>query len=173
MSADERREQIVDAAMVEFARGGLHGTSTETIAQRAGVSQPYLFRLFGTKKDLFVATARRCFDRVEETFRIAAESEPTNPLHAMGEAYMRLVSSRDMLLMQLQTYAACGDEDVRSEVGASFSDLFDYCERISGESREKITQFIAAGMLCNIALATGNEELVEEKAMHRSFGIHD
>jgi AcrR family transcriptional regulator len=172
MSADERREQVLDAATVEFARGGLHGTSTETIAQRAGVSQPYLFRLFGTKNDLFVATARRCFERVEETFRIAAESEPANPLHAMGDAYMRLVSSRDMLLMQLQTYAACGDEDVRSEVGVCFSQLFDFCERVSGESPEKIMQFISVGMLLNVALATGNQELIEEERMHKSFNLH-
>jgi AcrR family transcriptional regulator len=63
-SAEVRREEILEAAVKEFAYGGLHGTSTERIAQRAGISQPYLFRLFGTKKELFIAANQRCFGRV-------------------------------------------------------------------------------------------------------------
>ena len=72
MSAEERREAILEAARLEFASTGFHGTSTETIAERAGISQPYLFRLFGTKKELFVASVRRCFRETLETFQRAA-----------------------------------------------------------------------------------------------------
>ena len=57
----ERRADIVDAAIVEFAKRGLEGTSTYDIARRAGISQPYLFRLFGTKKGLFKAATEQCF----------------------------------------------------------------------------------------------------------------
>ena len=63
MTADERREAILEAARGEFASTGFHGTSTETIAERAGISQPYLFRLFGTKKELFIASVRRVLPR--------------------------------------------------------------------------------------------------------------
>src|SRR6266571_6871148 len=90
-TAGERREEIVTAAMAEFALGGLNGTSTEAIARRAGVSQPYLFRLFGTKKDLFLAAVERGFDRVEAAFRRAAEAHPENVLEAMGKAYGTLL----------------------------------------------------------------------------------
>jgi AcrR family transcriptional regulator len=72
-SAEIRREEILQAAVKEFARSGLHGTSTEAIARRAGVSQPYLFRLYGTKKDLFLATCARCFELVLAAFQEAAE----------------------------------------------------------------------------------------------------
>ena len=48
MTADERRDAIVAAGVEEFAAGGLVGASTEAIAKRAGVSQPYVFQLFGT-----------------------------------------------------------------------------------------------------------------------------
>ena len=58
-TAAERRDAVLRAAQVAFARGGLHGTSTEEIAEAAGISQPYLFRLFGTKKKLFVASVER------------------------------------------------------------------------------------------------------------------
>src|SRR5204863_476321 len=53
-TADQRREEILVAAFDEFAEHGLHGTSTDVIARKAGVSQPYVFRLFGTKKELYL-----------------------------------------------------------------------------------------------------------------------
>src|SRR3954470_2932298 len=88
LSAAERRDSILDAAMVEFAERGLEGTSTEDIARRAGISQPYLFRLFGTKKELFKATAARCLRETLEMFQRAAEGKRgEEALQAMGAAY--------------------------------------------------------------------------------------
>src|SRR5882757_4792993 len=84
----ERREEILDAAMLEFAERGLHGSSTEAIATRAGISQPYVFRLFGTKRELFRAVVARCFRETLEMFQRAAEgSRGEEALRAMGEAY--------------------------------------------------------------------------------------
>ena len=67
MDPDVRRDQVLAAALAEFAEGGLAGTSTEAIAVRAGISQPYLFKMFGTKRDLFIAASKRCFDNVVQT----------------------------------------------------------------------------------------------------------
>src|SRR5919197_1777713 len=112
-SAQERRDEIVDAAYSEFARKGLHGTSTDVIARRAGVSQPYLFRLFGTKKELFVAALNRCFRVTLETFMRAAEGKRgEDALQAMGAAYGDLLADRNKLLMQLHGYVACEDPDI-------------------------------------------------------------
>ncbi|MGH3062508.1 MAG: TetR/AcrR family transcriptional regulator, partial [Gaiellaceae bacterium] len=106
-SAEVRREEILEAAMKEFAYGGLHGTSTERIAERAGISQPYLFRLFGTKKALFIASSRRCFARVLASFQEAAEGKTgAEAKLAMGGAYDQLLADRELLLGQLQMYAA-------------------------------------------------------------------
>src|SRR5919108_5370536 len=95
MPAAERREAILEAAMIEFSRGGLHGTATEDIARRAGITQPYVFRLFGTKKALYLATIERCFDRVRREFAAAADgAEAGGEMQAMGSAYARLLSDR-------------------------------------------------------------------------------
>src|ERR1700709_2733381 len=95
MSADARREEILNTAVSDFALGGLHGTSTEAIAERAGISQPYLFRLFGTKKDLFIACIGRCFDRTEGAFRAAAEADDEgDPLAAVGKACGDMLARR-------------------------------------------------------------------------------
>src|SRR5437870_11064570 len=108
---EERREEILDAALEEFAARGLHGASTEDIARRAGISQPYIFRLFGTKKELFKATVSRCFRETLEIFQRAAEGKRgEEALKAMGDAYIeKLLGDRTRLRAQMQAYAACND----------------------------------------------------------------
>ena len=71
-TAAERRVAVLDAATTEFAAKGLHGASTEDIARAAGISQPYLFRLFGTKKELYLATSQRAIEHLYQVFADAA-----------------------------------------------------------------------------------------------------
>src|SRR5256885_11980829 len=107
-TAQVRREEIVEAAFAEFAHKGLHGTSTDVIARRAGVSQPYLFRLFGTKKELFIAAVNRCFRVTLETFMRAAEGQRgEEALDAIAGAYAALLDDRQQLMMQMQGHVAC------------------------------------------------------------------
>jgi AcrR family transcriptional regulator len=153
-SAEVRREEILEAAVQEFAHGGLHGTSTEDIARRAGISQPYLFRLFGTKKELFLASSRRCFARVLTAFREAADGKRGDEaMRAMGNAYAELLADRDLLLGQMQMYAACSDADVRDAARAGFAELFLYVESVTGARTLEIRDFFARGMLMNVAAA--------------------
>ena len=165
LTADERREQILEAALQEFAVGGLHGTSTEAIATRAGISQPYLFRLFGTKKDLFIAGMERCFDRTVDMFRAAAErAEPGGVLEAMGRAYVEMLADRELLLAQMQIYASCADEDIRRAARARWGELYREVERLSGASPEDVRRFIATGMLLNVAAAIDLPEIAGKQA---------
>ncbi len=157
-TADERRDAIVVAALREFADRGYSGTSTESIARAVGVSQPYLFQLFGTKRELFLAVVRHGFQRTRLVFHEAAKRSPEDDpacsnLDLMGLAYMRLLSDRDLLRVQLQAYAACGDEDVRQVVREEFAALYGAVERDSGASKEEIHSFFAEGMLLNVAAA--------------------
>jgi AcrR family transcriptional regulator len=154
MSASERREQVLDVAVAEFAARGLAGTSTEDVARRAGISQPYLFRLFPTKKALFLALAERCFERIAETFTAAAgEATGEEALTAMGEAYHQLLADRTLLLLQLHTYAACEDPEIRTATRAGFKELWLLVERLSGLPYDRIVSFFAMGMLMNVAAA--------------------
>jgi AcrR family transcriptional regulator len=176
-TAEERREEVLQAAVAEFAAHGLHGTSTEMIARRIGISQPYIFRLFPSKKALFLAAIDQCYDRVEATFKEAAKN-PATPnqrqhyststvgarLHAMGHAYVRLLAKREVLLFQMQAYAACSEEDVRQKVKQRWERLMKLTAELSGASREDLTDFFARGMLMNVVAAIG---LVPEKAPDR------
>src|SRR6476620_9805309 len=151
LSAAERREEILDAAQIEFAERGWAGTSTEDIARRAGISQPYLFRLFGTKKELFKASVSRCLRETLELFQRAAEGKRgEEALQAMGEAYEQLLVDRTRLRAQMQAYAASDDPEIREVVRNGFGDIVAYVERVGGLPEEEITRFFSVGMLMNV-----------------------
>src|SRR5438445_1094328 len=153
----ERREEILDAALDEFAEHGYHGGSTEGIARRAGISQPYVFRLFGTKQELFKAVVARCFRETLEMFQRAAEGKRgKEALDAMGKAYVeRLLTDRKRLQLQMQAYAACDDEEVGEVVRQGYGDLVAYVERVSGLESKGVATFFAQGMLLNVFASMG------------------
>jgi AcrR family transcriptional regulator len=154
LSAEERRTAVVRAAVAAFARTGYAGTSTEEIASAAGISQPYLFRLFPTKKALFLAAVERCCERISTTFaEAAAGHEGEDGLQAMGRAYVDLLHDRELLLLQLQMYAACEDTEVRAATRDTFRRLWAQVEVATGRPVEELVSFFAAGMLCNVAAA--------------------
>jgi AcrR family transcriptional regulator len=151
-SAEERREQILEVALAEFAAHGLEGGSTEAIARAVGISQPYVFRLFGTKKELFIATIERCMRGTLEMFRTAAAGlKGEEALHAIGEAYVeRLGTDPTYLRSQMQAYAASGDPQIREVVRAGYGELVEYVERVSGLPTDRVAHFFAKGMLLNV-----------------------
>jgi AcrR family transcriptional regulator len=151
-TAAERRDQVLDAALVEFAERGYEGASTEDIARRAGISQPYLFRLFGTKKELFKAAVARCLRETLELFQRAAEGKRgEEALKAIGEAYQKqLEEDRTRLRAQMQAYVACDDPEIRDVVRGGFGDLVAYVRRVSGADWPNVWSFFSTGMLLNV-----------------------
>ncbi len=153
-TADERRAEITAAAAIEYGRRGLEGATTDHMAQRAGVSQPYVVRLFGTKNALFLAVANRAFERIAEAFRTSAVGDgPEQRLNSMGLAYVALLEDRDELALQLQLYAAAYDPEIRACVATRFARLHELCAELSGADPERLRAFMAQGMLCNVAAA--------------------
>jgi len=151
-TAEERREQVLEAAREVFAEHGLSGASTDEIARKAGISQPYLFRLFHTKRELFIASIERCFAETLETFKAAAEGKTAmEALKAMGQAYGELIRSNpNRLRLQMQTYAACDDPDARAAARKGFGELVEFVEQASGVDTETLSGFFARGMLINV-----------------------
>ena len=172
MSADERRREILEAARYEFADHGLHGTSTEDIARRAGISQPYVFRLFGTKKELFLLSAQSCLQETLEAMRHAAVGKTgEEALQAMGQAYMDLLNDDPRRLrLQMEMYAAADDPEVRAVAREGYGALVDFVERASGAPPEAVTRFFAHGMLMNVLASMGLDRHSEGWASHLLAG---
>jgi AcrR family transcriptional regulator len=168
LTADERREEVIAAAAVEFAVGGLAGTATEAIARRAGVSQPYVFQLFRTKKDLFLATIQDSFARITQRFGEAAKAAHTagldgdQVLEAMGHAYIDMLKAdRDLLRLQLHAYAACSDPEIQGEVRAQFRELWHTVARVSGADSDALYPWFASGMLINVIASIDDASSLE------------
>jgi AcrR family transcriptional regulator len=166
--AAERREELIAAAVHEFAHGGLHGTPVERIAKRVGVAQPYVFSLFSNKRELFLAALERSFQRVADTFVSAAADfregrgpeDCADTLEAMGRGYKELLASdRDYLMLQHQSYAACDDDVVRACVRRRYAELVDLAAQLSGADQERLDDFFRHGMALNVSAALGVEDL--------------
>jgi AcrR family transcriptional regulator len=164
MSAAERREAAIRAARTEFAQGGYAGTSTEAIARRIGVSQPYLFRLFPSKKALYLAAIDRCFDDLRAMFDEAAiELHGEDALAEMGRAYNALLDNSEQLQLQLQMWAtACQDDEVRTLTRRRLSELWQQIQRLSGAGDQRVMTFMASGMLLNVFAALGLPRIKEQ-----------
>ena len=154
-SAGERREELLAVAMQHFAAGGYHGTSTEVIAREAGISHPYLFRLFRTKKELFLACDERACEKVIDAFRRAAADAPEGEkLQAMGRAYGdELLPDRHAVLMLMQGFAAASDPDIQVHVRSKYGEVITEVARLSGADPDAVWSFFANGMLLNIFTA--------------------
>jgi AcrR family transcriptional regulator len=154
-TSEERREQVIDAAVREFATSGFHATSTTAIAKRAGISQPYIYALFPNKHELFLAVHRHVVDRIRRAFLEAARdgADPQERLTSMGHAYMELLADRDEILVQMQAHAAAGDPALRDPVRHEFLRLTEDVRRMSGAPEEQVVEFMAKGMLLNVAAA--------------------
>ena len=166
--AAERRDALIEAAVHHFAHGGLQGTKVSAIAADVGVAQPYVFSLFPTKRDLFLAAVERCFEKVAALFeQAAAEYDANGPqepeedkLKAIGHGYMGAIADNpDRLLLQLQAYAACGDDPgIQAAVRRDYARLVELARELTGEDDERLDQFFQMGMWCNVAAALGIDD---------------
>lgn len=176
LSADERRAELVDAAIEAFAVSGLQGTAVSTITNAVGITQPYAFSLFGSKKGLFLAAVERCMERLETLFSEAvANSGATDGqerLRALGAAYTDLTATQPSLLhLQLQAFAASGsDADVREVVSRRMQRIFELAGQLTGVDHRGVRQFLGQGLLCTLGDVLNLDALLPDADDRRTNG---
>jgi AcrR family transcriptional regulator len=137
LTAEERQEQLVAAAVTAFCQGGYAGTTTDQVARLAGVSQPYVIRLFGTKQQLFTAAA-------------VSPDLPT-----LGAAYDEMLAQREVLTILLHGFAAGADPEIGPVVRDCFGRIYTTVRELTGASVEQTWEFLASGMLLTVLGAMG------------------
>ncbi len=173
MSGLERRSQVLRIASGEFANHGLHGASIEAIAHEAGITQAYVFRIFGTKKALFLELVGVAFDRFSDGMAQAANgARGLGALTLMGAQYYELLADRTTLLLQLQGFAACGDSEVRDLVRTRLARMWDTVSETARVDPVTVKAFLAFGMLLNNVAAVDVNELNEPWAEGVRTRIH-
>ncbi len=157
MPAEERREQILDAATRAFAEGGYAGTSTDHVAKEAGVSQPYVVRMFGTKLELFLQVLTRACSAIEETFAAVIASDDFDPETGdvqLGTAYTELLADSDLLRVMMHGFATGGVPEIAATARTQMARIFSTLQR-TGWDEERVRDFLAVGMLLNVLLSMG------------------
>ena len=154
LTAAARRETVLEAASVEFAAHGYEGTSAETIARRVGISQPYIFRLFGTKRNLFEAAVRRCLIEPLEVFEhAAAGKQGQEAFEAIAAAHAELLHEGGRLVGRVQSSGACDDPETREIVREGYGKLVAFVERVSGLPPDQVADFLGRALLNDLITA--------------------
>jgi AcrR family transcriptional regulator len=154
-TAEERSDALVAAAVTVFSRAGFHATPTTAVAQEAGISTAYAFKLFPTKIDLFVAAVDACYDRIVATLRCAVRpgAEGRAALDAMGSAYAALIADRTLLMLQVHALAATSETRIRDAVRRGVARTVEVAQELSGAPAAEIQDFLAIGQLCHLLTA--------------------
>ena len=141
--------------MHEFGLAGFDTVSAEAIAARAGVSQPYIFRLFGTKKGLFIASIEERTRQIIEGFQRAVENRGgLSPMDAMADAYVALLTNDPAALRcQLYAWASSSDDEIGTAARASYVEVWKSAQKLSAEDPESVRDFMSHGMLLTVLAA--------------------
>ncbi len=156
--AGERRESILAAASLVFGERGYFGATTDQIARAAGISQPYVVRMFGSKENLFLEVLDRAVNKLIEAFRGVlderdAADDPHEVLHTrIGFAYVNLIEDRGILLSLMQAFSMGGDPVVGRKAREGFLTIYRLLRDEAGFDPETIRDFLAHGMLLNTVL---------------------
>jgi AcrR family transcriptional regulator len=149
MSSEERREQILAAALAVFGAKGYVGTTTDDVARAAGVSQPYVVRLFGTKENLFVAALDDALGRLLEAFREAADGEAPDELaQRIGHAYIELLQVRGLHQTLSHAFLLGAHPVIGPRARDGFARVWEFL-RDAGFDVATAQAFLAQGMMIN------------------------
>ncbi len=153
MPAEERRELVLDAAMTVFGELGYAGATTDMVARAAGVSQPYVVRMFGTKEQLFLDVLGRALDAIMQAFRTAIAGDPGLPLQRrLGLAYFELTANRGILLCLMHAFALGADPVIGPAARCGFMEVYQLLREEGGMDAAEASEFLAGGMLANVVL---------------------
>jgi len=150
MAADERRELVLEAATNVFGQRGYFGTTTDQVAVAAGVSQPYVVRMFGTKENLFLAVLKRALDLLLGAFRRELSAESDRPIgERLGIAYIDLLQDRGLLLSLMHGFVLGADPVIGETARCGFLDVYRFIKNEAGFTSQEAADFLAHGMLLN------------------------
>lgn len=167
MDASDRRELVLDAAVRAFARGGYTGTSTDAVAKEAGVSQPYVIRMFGTKSELFRLVFDRSIQGIMTAFDAVLTPGPLDPddedtWAQLARAYAELVADRDLLMVMMHGFTASAIPEIGKKARDGMSAIYTQIREGTGCTEDQARQFVSHGMLLNVLLSMQAPEHIDE-----------
>jgi AcrR family transcriptional regulator len=160
---EARRQAVLDTACRVFSRSSYRGATTAEIAREAGISEPILYRHFGSKRDLYLA----CLDQAWVELRAIAEearaADPGGCLGAVASAYMASRSRVRLIDLWIQGLAeAAQDAVIAQALKRQIRDVHSYFVEVihDGQERGNVHSdrdpvaeawiFVASGLLATV-----------------------
>jgi AcrR family transcriptional regulator len=155
LSSDERRRQILVAALAVFGTRGYEGATTDEVARAAGVSQPYVVRLFGSKENLFLAVIEDALARLLTAFRAALAEDDGGTdgegdgtaAKRIGQAYVDLIEVRGLHQTLAHAYLLGSNPVIGAAARRGFASVWRFFRDEMGLSADEARAFMAEGML--------------------------
>lgn len=148
LSSDERRVQIIAAALAVFGARGYEGATTDDVARAAGVSQPYVVRLFGSKENLFLAAIEDALARMLAAFRAAlADGDAEDAGKRIGQAYVDLLQVRGLHQTLANAYLMGSHPVIGPSARRGFAAVWRFFRDELGLDADEARAFMAEGML--------------------------
>jgi AcrR family transcriptional regulator len=189
LTAAERRQAVLDTACLVFSRSSYRGATTAEIAREAGITEPILYRHFGSKRDLYLACLDESWRVLRELAEEAVRENPRGCLGAVADMYMakrariRLVD----LWIQALTEAAVDAVIAKAvrqqirEVHAFFAELIELgqADGVVHADRDPVAEawiFVGGGLLATIDDRLGGllgGDLARVRAARRAWMLAD
>ncbi|MFH5182577.1 TetR/AcrR family transcriptional regulator [Paenibacillus sp. TAB 01] len=154
-----RRTDIVSAAIEVFAEIGYYRATTAQVADKAAISQPYVYRFFASKEALLLEALEVSWQRIVHAFEGVRDSAAPEQLEkGFIAAYEEIIQShRSEILLQMQAQTI-REEPIRESMQRGMQQVrqlvLDAFREAGIEAPESRTSdFLARGMLCNVAMA--------------------
>jgi AcrR family transcriptional regulator len=174
-TADARRSTVIARAVTVFGKAGYHATPVTEVAEAAGISQAYVFRLFTGKLGLFVAALDHCFGQIvlalEQGADRVPDGSPAEILEAMGDAYADLIADRDLLMLQVHAQSAADEPQIRAALRRGYASVVEVARRRSGASEPQVQQFVAYGQLCHLIVTADLDDVDQPWAALLTAGM--
>lgn len=168
MSGGERRTIILEVARDLFGRFGYHGTTTDQIATAAGISQPYVIRIFRSKERLFLEVFQDALTTLMSAWRATlaemrtANATPQQREDRIGEQFIDLSATRGLHTMLLQGFVSGEETEIGASARAAFLEMYRFLRDEVGMPDDRIQAFLGNGMLFSIMLAVGMPTLYRD-----------
>lgn len=174
-TAEVRRATVVEKAIGVFAVTGYHATPVTAVADAAGISQAYVFRLFRDKLGLFLAALDHTFDLIERALEEGAATVPGGTadeiLTAMGDAYAGLIADRSLIMMQVHAQSASDVPEIQAKLAEGVRRIWEYVRSRSRGDVPAVQGFLAYGQLCHLIVTAGLVEMTEPWALEVAAGM--
>jgi AcrR family transcriptional regulator len=153
-TSDLRREAVINSAIAVFAKSGYLGTPIAAVAKHAKISPAYVFKLFPSKEELFVAALEHAFELIHSTLSdgadTSADQTPEGVLSTMGAAYATLISNRDLLMLQVHALSVADVPEIGAAFRKGLQTIAKFVKSRSGASDDAVQRFFAYGQLCHL-----------------------